>query len=83
MRLAGAYRSLLTAAVLHGDDAEAATALAAGHRSLSEAAELLDGRPPSNLRQLDEVDRRSQAIEEAAASLRAADPGTCTAGAGL
>ena len=47
------------------------TALAAGHRALREAAELLDGRPPANLRQLEEVDRRSEAIEEAAASLRA------------
>ena len=72
MRLAGAYRSLLAAAALHHDDAESLTALAAGHRSLCEAAELLDGRPPANLRQLDEIDRRSEAIEDATAALRTA-----------
>ena len=70
MRLAGAYRSLVTAATLHGDDEAAATAIAAGHRALCEAAELLGGRPPANLAELDEVDRSSQAMEQAAATLR-------------
>lgn len=71
MRLAGAYRSLVAAAALRGADPAGAEAVAAGHRALCEAAELLDGRRPANLTELDEVDRRSAAIEQAAASLRA------------
>lgn len=74
MRLAGAYRSLVAAAALHDDGAAGAEAVAAGHRALREAAELLDGRRPANLSELDEVDRRSAAIEQAAASLRTTPP---------
>ena len=69
LRLANAYRALLRDAMVDDDDLTAA-AVAAGHQAVCEAAQLVQGRPPANLAELDQLDRRSEAMEHLRAALR-------------
>ncbi len=69
-RLGGAYRSLATA-VAGQDGPFAEAALVAGHRTLVEAADLVQGRPPAGLDELDQLDQRSTAMGALTAAIRA------------